>query len=123
VVHTGQQVRPAAVATCPAGAAEGLAVDGDRPPQGGRGSGTHSLPVGQPGADRSGQGVGVQAGKGAADGGLGRDGEAAGGVAAATGRSRVGDSGEVGEQVRAVGVLEFDRVGVGEVGQGGWDRG
>jgi hypothetical protein len=43
-------------------------------------------------------------------------------MAAATGGSRVGDSGEVGEQVRAVGVLKLDRVGVGEVGQGGWER-
>jgi hypothetical protein len=36
-------------------------------------------------------------------------------VAAATGRSRVGDGGEVGQQVRMLGVL--DEVGVGEVGQ------
>jgi hypothetical protein len=37
-------------------------------------------------------------------------------VAAATDRSRVGDGGEVGEQVRGVGALELDWVGVGEVG-------
>jgi hypothetical protein len=42
-------------------------------------------------------------------------------VAPATGRSRVGDAGEVGLQVRGFAVLEG--VGVGEVGQGGWDRG
>ena len=42
-------------------------------------------------------------------------------VAPATGRSRVGDAGEVGQQVRGFTVLEG--VGVGEVGQGGWDRG
>jgi hypothetical protein len=124
------------------------------------------VPLGQPRADRSGQGVGVQAGKGPADGGLGGDGEVAGGVAAgtqrgpdrlggiggpfgdrgdrpragqdrggghgqdgdqrvaaATDRSRVGDGGQVGEQVRGVGVLKLGRVGVGQVGQGGWDRG
>jgi hypothetical protein len=37
-------------------------------------------------------------------------------VAAATGRSRVGDGGEVGKQVWGVGALELDRVGAGEVG-------
>jgi hypothetical protein len=42
-------------------------------------------------------------------------------VAPATGRSRVGDGGEVGQQVRGFTVLEG--VGVAEVGQGGWDRG
>jgi hypothetical protein len=41
----------------------------------------------------------------------------------ATGSARVGDGGEVGQQVRGVGVLELERVGVGEVGQGGWERG
>jgi hypothetical protein len=148
-----------------AGAAQGLAVDGDRPPPAGRGSGTLPLPIGQPGADRGGQGVGVQAGKGPADGGLGRDGEVVGGVAAgaqrgpdrlgriggpfgnrgdrprpgqdrgggqaqdgdqpvaaATGSSRIGNGGQVGQQVRGVAVLEWGRVGMGEVGQGGWDR-
>jgi hypothetical protein len=166
VVHAGQQVRPAAVAACPAGAAQGFAVDGDRPPSAGCGSGTAPVPLRQPRADRSGQGVGVQAGKGPADGGLGRDGEVTGGVAAgaecgpdrlgriggplgdrgdrpcaaqhrgggqaqdgdqrmatATGSSRVRDGGEVGEQVRGVGGLRVDRVGAGEVGEGGWDRG
>jgi hypothetical protein len=44
-------------------------------------------------------------------------------MAAATGRSRVGDSGEVGQQVRGLGVLEFERVGRSESGEGGWDRG
>jgi hypothetical protein len=84
VVHAGQQVRRAAVGACPAGAALGFAVGGDRPPPAGCGSGTLplALPVGQPRADSSGQGIGVQAGKGPADGGLGRDGEVLGGVAA-----------------------------------------
>jgi hypothetical protein len=44
-------------------------------------------------------------------------------VAAATGGSRVGDGGEVGQQVRGVAVLELTRVAMGEVGQGGWGRG
>jgi hypothetical protein len=123
------------------------------------------VPVGQPGADGAGQRVWVQAGKGAADGGLGGDGEMVGGVvagaqrgpdrlgciggplgdrgdrpgagqhrgggqaqdgdegvAAALGSSRVGNRGEVGQQVRGVSVLEWERAGMGEVGQGGWDR-
>ena len=42
-------------------------------------------------------------------------------VAAATGGSRIGDGGKVGEQVRGLGLLEG--VGVGELGQGGRDRG
>jgi translation initiation factor IF-2 len=33
------------------------------------------------------------------------------------------DRGEVGEQVGGVGVLQLERVGGGEVGQGGWHRG
>jgi hypothetical protein len=158
VVHRRQQVHRAAVTVGWVGAAQGLAVDSDRPPPAGCGSGTLALPVGQPGADRGGQGVGVQAGKGPADGGLGGDSEMVGGVtagaqrgpdrlgrvggplgdrddrpcagqhrggsqahdgdqrvAAATDRSRVGDGGEVGEQVRGVGALELDWVGVGEV--------
>ena len=44
-------------------------------------------------------------------------------MAAPTGSSRVGDSGQVGEQVWGVGVLRLDRVGVGEVDQRGWDWG
>jgi hypothetical protein len=82
VVQAGQQVRRAAVGACPAGAAQGLAVDGDRPLPAGCGSGTVPVSVGQPRADRGGQGVGVQARQGAADGGLGRNGEVARGVAA-----------------------------------------
>jgi hypothetical protein len=54
-------------------------------------------------------------------GGQGEDGDQP--VAAATGRSRIGDGGAVGQQVRGVGVLKLARVGLGEVGQGGWDRG
>jgi hypothetical protein len=164
VVHRREQVRRAAVGAYPVGAAQGLAIDGDGPPPAGCGCGT--LLVGQPGANSSGQGVGVQARQGPADGGLGGDGEVPGGVvagaergphllgcvggpfgdrgdrpgtcqhrgggqaqdggqrvAAAAGGSRVGDTGEVGQQARGVGVLELKRVGMGEVGQGGWDRG
>jgi len=44
-------------------------------------------------------------------------------VAAATGRSRVGDGGEVGQQVRGVAVLELTRVAMGGVVERGWDRG
>jgi hypothetical protein len=146
------------------GAAEGLAVDGDGPPPADRG--TPTLPVGQPGADGTGQGVGVQASKRPANGRLGPDGEAAGGVVAgvergpdrlgrvggpfgdrgdrprpgqhrggrqgqdgdqrvpaATGRSRIGNGGEVGQQVRGFSVLELAGTCVGEVGERGWDRG
>jgi hypothetical protein len=42
-------------------------------------------------------------------------------VAAAAGAPGIVDGGEVGEQLRGVGWSE--RVGVGERGQGGWDRG
>jgi hypothetical protein len=42
-------------------------------------------------------------------------------MAAATTGSRVGDGGQVSQQVTGFGVLE--RVGVGELGEGGWDRG
>jgi hypothetical protein len=148
------------------GAAQRFAVDGHRPPPAGPGNHGSTVPVGQPSADSTGQRVWVQAGKGTADGGLGGDGEVAGGVAAgaqrgpdrlgrlggpfgdrddrpgagqhrgggqpqdgdqpvaaATGRSRVGDGGEVGLQLGGVGVLEWGRVNVGEVGQGGGDRG
>jgi hypothetical protein len=90
VVHAGQQVRRAAVGACSAGAAQGLAVDDDRPPPAGCGSGTLPLPVGQPRAHSSGQGVGVQAGQGPADGGLGGDGEVVGGVVAGAQRGRIG---------------------------------
>jgi hypothetical protein len=44
-------------------------------------------------------------------------------VASAMGGSRVWVGGQVGQQVRGVSVLEWGRVGVGEVGQGGGDRG
>jgi hypothetical protein len=37
-------------------------------------------------------------------------------VATATGRSRIGDGGEVGQQVPGFGVLKLARVGAGEVG-------
>jgi hypothetical protein len=80
VVHRRQQVHRAAVAVGWVGAAQGLAVDGRRPPPVAHPTGT--LLLGQPGADRAGDCVGVQATEGAADGGLGRDGEAAGGLLA-----------------------------------------
>jgi hypothetical protein len=164
VVHRRQQVHRAAVTVGWVGAAQGLAVDGDRPPPAGHPTGT--LLVGQPGADRAGDCVGVQAAEGAADGGLGRDGEAAGGllagaqggpdrlgriggpfgdrgdrpgagqdrdggqaqdrhqrVAAASGSSRVRDRGQAGQQVPGVGLLELASIGLGELGQRGWDRG
>jgi hypothetical protein len=44
-------------------------------------------------------------------------------MAAATGGSWIGDGGQVGQQVGGVGVLVLERVGLGEVSQGGWDRG
>jgi hypothetical protein len=53
------------------------------------------------------------------DGGQAQDGDQR--VAAATGRSRVGDAGQVGQQVRGLGGLE--RVGAGELAQAGWDWG
>jgi hypothetical protein len=163
VVHRREQVHRAAVTACRTGAAQRLAVHGNGPPLAGRG--TPTLPIGQPGADRAGQGVGVQASKRPADGGLGRDAPVAGGVvagaergpdrlgrvggpfgdrgdrprpgqhrsgrqaqdrhqwvAAATGRSRVGDASQVGQQVRGFGVLELAGSGVGELGERGWDQ-
>jgi hypothetical protein len=54
-------------------------------------------------------------------GGHGQDGDQ--GVAAATGRSRIGDGGQVGQQVRGCGVLKLAGLGVGEAGEGSWDRG
>jgi hypothetical protein len=44
-------------------------------------------------------------------------------VAAATGSSRVGDAGQVGHQVRGFGVFELAGIGVGDLGERGWDRG
>jgi hypothetical protein len=70
------------------GAAQRLAVDRHRPLPwpllvgASAVAAVMALAAGQPGADGVGQGVGVQPGQGAADGGLGRDGEAAGGVVA-----------------------------------------
>jgi hypothetical protein len=166
MLHRRQQVHRAAVTVGWVGAAQRFAVDGYGPPHAGPGSNASPVPVGQPGSDGTGQRVWVQAGKGTADGGLGRDGEVARGVAAgaqrgpdrlgrvggplgdrgdrprpgqhrsgrqaqdrhqwvaaATGRSRVGDAGQVGQQVRGFGVLELAGSGVGELGERGWDRG
>ena len=72
------------------GRPQGLAVDRDRPLPTGRWSGMAPVPLGQPRADRSGQGVGVQAGKGPADGGLGGDGEVAGASRRAPSAARTG---------------------------------
>jgi hypothetical protein len=80
VVHAGQQVYRTAGTACRTGAAQRLAVDGNGPPPASRG--TPALPIGQPGADRAGQRVGVQASKRPADGGLGRDAPVAGSVVA-----------------------------------------
>jgi len=123
-----------------------------------------ALAVGEPGADRGGQGVGVQPAERAADGGLGRHRPVVGGVApgakrgpdrlgrvggplgnggkragagqhrgcrqgqdgdqrmaAAQGTSRVGDGGQVGEQVRGLGFLEG--AGIAQRGQAQRDRG
>jgi hypothetical protein len=164
VVHRREQVHRAAVAVWVTGATQRLAVDGNGPPPAGRT--TPTLLVGQPGSDRAGEGVGVQARKRPADGGLGRDGRATGGVvagaergadrpgrvggplgdrgdrprpgqhrrgrqgqdrdqrvAAARGSSRVGDGGQIGQQVRGVGVLELAGTGVGKLGQRGGDWG
>jgi hypothetical protein len=94
VVHTGQQVHGAAVTVGWVGAAQRLAVDRHRPllwplPLVGSSAvaAVMALAVGQPGADGASQCVGVQAGQGAADGGLGRDGELLGGGTAGAQRS------------------------------------
>jgi hypothetical protein len=94
VVHTSQQVHGAAVTVGWVGAAQCLAVDRHRPllwPLSLVGASAVAavlaLAVGQPGTDGAGQGVGVQAGQGAADGGLGRDGELLGGGTAGAQRS------------------------------------
>jgi hypothetical protein len=66
VVHRGEQMDlPAVVAF---GTAERLAVDRDRPSPS-----VGTVAVGQPGADRGGQGLGVKPGEGAADRGFARD--------------------------------------------------
>ena len=153
VVHRRQQVHRAAVALGWVGATQRLAVDRHRPPpvgqpgadsngervdvQAGKGPADGGLGgdgevagdvaasaqrgpdglrrIGSPFGDRGDRpGAGQHRG-----GGQAQDGDQR--VAPATGRSRVGDAGEVGQQVRGFTVLEG--VGVGEVGQGGWDRG
>jgi hypothetical protein len=157
VVHRGQQVDLAAVGV--AGAAQRLAIDRDCPavPRG-------VVAVGQPGADRGGQGVGIKPAERAANGGLAGDAAAVraiaagaerdtdrlgsvggpfgnrghragaaqdcgGGhgqdgdewVAAATGGSRVGDGGQIAEQVRWFGLLE--RVSIAQWVKARRDRG
>jgi hypothetical protein len=87
VVHAGQQVHRAAVTIGWVGAAQRLAVDRHRPLSwrpllGSAVAWGMALAVGKPGADRAGQGVGVQPGQGAADGGLGRHRPVVGHVAA-----------------------------------------
>jgi hypothetical protein len=167
VVHRRQQVHRAAVTVRRMGAAQRLAVDGHRPPAN-CGSATVAIQVavavGQPGADRAGHRVWVQASERPADGGLGRDAPVAGSllagaerdpdrlgrlggplgdrgdrprpgqhrggrqaqdghqrVATATGSSRVGDAGQVGQQARGFAVVEG--LGVGQWSERGWDRG
>jgi hypothetical protein len=165
VVHRRQQVHRAAVTVRRMGAAQRLAVHGHRPPAS-CGSATVPIPVavGQPGADRAGHRVWVQARQRPADGGLGRHrpvvrsvaagaerdpdrlgrlggplgergdrprpGQHRGGrqaqdghqrVATATGGSRVGDAGQVGQQARGFAVVEG--LGVGQWSERGWDRG
>ena len=71
VVHAGQQVDLPAVAGT-AGAAQGLAVDRDRPPRTSIGAGTGTVVGSQPGAKHPGQRHRVHAGQGPAEGGLGR---------------------------------------------------
>jgi hypothetical protein len=68
VVHRGEQVELAAVGRL-FGAAQGLAVDGDRPPV----LAVTPVTVAQPGTDRRGQPQGVDPAQGAADGGLSLD--------------------------------------------------
>jgi hypothetical protein len=126
VVHRRQQVHRAAIAACRTGAAQGLAIDGDGPPPAGRGIGT--FPVGQPGADGTGQGVGVQAGQGAADGGLGRDGEVAGGVVAGAeggpdwlGRLG-GPFGDRGDRTAAVAMARTAAVAMARMATSRWRR-
>jgi len=157
VVHRGQQVDLAAVVF---GASQRLAIDRDCPPP----LPLEAVAVAKPGADRCGQGLGVQAAQGPADGGFGRDAVVAGSVvagaergtdwlgslggpfgdrghragagkhrggghgqdgdqwvAAPTRGSRVGDAGQVGEQVRSLGLLE--RVGIAQRVKTRWDRG
>ena len=66
VVHRGEQVDLPAVAAF--GAAQRLAVDRDRPSPS-----VGTVAVGQPGADRGGQGLGVKPGQGATDRGFAGD--------------------------------------------------
>jgi hypothetical protein len=44
-------------------------------------------------------------------------------VATATGGSRVGDAGQVGQQLWRFGLVELTGIGVGGLGERGWDRG
>jgi hypothetical protein len=71
VVHRSEQMDLAAV-YCAAGAAQRLAVDRDRPSPPIMAVGMR-VAVGKPGADHSGQGLGVEPGESAADRGLGGD--------------------------------------------------
>jgi hypothetical protein len=146
VVHRRQQVHRAAVAGGGAGATQGLAVDRHRPlpwplPLGMASAvaAVMALAVGEPGADRGGQGVGLQPAERTADGGLGRHRPVVGGVApgakrgpdrlgcvggprgnggkrAGTGQHRGGRQGQDGDQ-RMAAAQGTSRVGDG--GQGG----
>ena len=85
VVHRGQQVDLAAIC-CTSRASQRLAVHC----QGAPSARTVMVPVGQPRADRCGQGVRVQAAQGPADGGLGGDGPVVGPSRRAPSAARTG---------------------------------
>jgi len=109
VVHRGQQVDLAAVAF---GASQRLAVDRDCPALLG------AVAVAKPGADRCGQGLGVQAAQGPADGGFGRD---ASGRALAVGAERGPDvlgslGGPFGDRGHRAGTSEHCGGGHGQDG-------
>jgi hypothetical protein len=79
MLHRREQMHRAAVTVGWVGAAQRLAIDRHRPlqwplPLAGASAvaAVMALPVGQPGADRDGQHLGVQTRQGAADGGLSR---------------------------------------------------
>jgi hypothetical protein len=109
VLHRRQQVDLPAV---PLGAPQRLAVHRDRPsPLVG------TLAVGQPGADARGQGVAVQAGQGAADGGLRRHRELVGRLALGAQRGpdhRRGIRGPLGDRGQGPGAGEHRGGGQGQ---------
>jgi hypothetical protein len=120
VVHTGQQVDLVAVV---AGAAQRLAVHGHRPRPPRWLRSAVAVAVGEPGADGAGEGLRVQAGQGPADGGLGRDGEVAGGVVAGTGPDRLGSiGGPLGDRGHRPGAGQDRGGGDGQDAMSEWRR-